>query len=118
MEVILEANELAHAALEVIEGKKANNILMLDMQDVTLLADYYILCDATSKRQINAIQEDLLKELKKSGSRHVMIEGTPESGWVLVDFGSVIVHVFSPEQRDYYRLEELWNDAPVVVKML
>lgn len=114
----LEANELAHAVVDIIAGKKAANIVMLDMQTVTLLTDYFVLCDGTSTRQIGAIVDGLLDELKKAGSQPVLVEGTPESGWMLVDFGSVIVHIFSPEQRAYYQLEELWQEAPIVVRML
>lgn len=118
MEATLEANELAHAIVDLMSNKKAANILMLDMQKITLLADYYILCDGTSKRQIDAIADELLEKLKQDGPKIARAEGTAESGWVLIDFGSVIVHVFSPEQRAYYRLEELWKDAPIVVRML
>jgi len=91
---------------------------MLDMHEVTLLADYYILCDGSSTRQIDAITDDLIESLKKAGSQPAMVEGTATSGWVLVDFGSVIVHIFSPEKRAYYQLEELWKEAPIVVRML
>ena len=118
MEVYLEANELAHAIIDVISGKKASNILMLDMRDLTLLADYYILCDGSSKRQIGAVGEGLLEDLEDAGAKPATVEGSPESGWVLVDFGSVIVHIFSPDKRAYYHLEELWKEAPIVVRML
>jgi ribosome-associated protein len=91
---------------------------MLDMREVTYLADYYVLCDGGSKRQIDAITSDLLENLKKAGSQYAIIEGNPESGWVLVDFGSVITHVFTPEKRAYYQLESLWDNAPIVVRML
>lgn len=104
--------------VDVVANKKAANILILDMRNITSLADYYVLCDGASARQIRAISDELLEKLKRAGTRMAMIEGTPESGWVLVDFGSVIVHVFSPEQRAYYQLEELWQDAPIVVRML
>jgi ribosome-associated protein len=104
--------------VEIAAGKKAGNILMLDMRGVTLLADYYVLCDGTSSRQINAITDELIEKLKREGTRPATTEGTPESGWVLVDFGSVIAHIFSPEQRAYYQLEELWHGAPIVVRML
>ncbi len=109
---------MAHAVVDAVAGKKASNIVMLDMRDVTLLTDYFILCDGASTRQIGAIVDELLDELKKAGSQPALVEGTPESGWMLVDFGSVIVHVFSPEQRAYYQLEELWQAAPIVVRML
>ena len=91
---------------------------MLDMHQVTLLADYYILCDGSSKRQIDAISDALVQDLNKCGSQKVMKEGTAQSGWVLLDFGSVIVHVFSPEKRAYYQLEALWQEAPIVMRML
>ena len=117
-EAPLEANELVHEVVDIIEGKKATNILTLDMRDLTSLADYYVLCDGSSTRQINAIVDELMKELKRSGSWRATLEGTPESGWMLIDFGSVVVHIFSPEQRAYYQLEELWQDAPIVMRML
>lgn len=117
MEVNLEANELAHAVVELASGKKAANIVLLDMREITLLADYFVLCDGSSPRQIRAIGDELLEKLKHYGSRLASVEGTPESGWVLLDFGSVIVHIFSPAQRAYYRLEELWQKAPIVVRI-
>jgi ribosome-associated protein len=104
--------------VDIIEGKKATNILTLDMRELTSLADYYVLCDGSSIRQINAIVDELVKELKRSGSWQANVEGTPEFGWMLIDFGSVVVHVFSPEQRAYYQLEELWQEAPIVMRML
>jgi ribosome-associated protein len=118
LEVNLESNELAHAVVEIATGKKAANILMLDMREVTLLADYYVLCDGSSGRQIRAIGDELLEKLKHMGSRLASVEGTPESGWMLIDFGSVIAHILSPEQRAYYQLEELWQHAPKVVRIL
>ena len=118
MEAKLEANELAHAVVEIASGKKAANILMQDMREVTLLADYYVLCNGSSGRQIRAIGDELLEKLKHAGSRLASVEGTPESGWMLIDFGSVIAHLLSPEQRSYYQLEELWHHAPKVVRIL
>lgn len=91
---------------------------MLDMRNITLLSDYFILCDGSSTRQIQAVVDELLEKLKKSGSKQAIVEGTPESGWMLVDFGSVIAHIFSPAQREFYQLEDLWREAPIVVKIL
>jgi ribosome-associated protein len=102
----------------MVAGKKAANILALDMRNITLLADYYVLCDGASARQVQAISDELLEKLKRAGSRPALVEGSAESGWMLVDFGAVIVHIFSPAQRAYYRLEELWQKAPIVVRML
>jgi len=118
LEESLNANELAHTIVDLIVGKKAANVVLLDMREVTLLADYYVLCDGASKRQIDAVADELLEKLKKAGSQRAIVEGNAESGWMLVDFGSVIVHIFSPEKRAYYQLEELWKDAPIVVKIM
>lgn len=91
---------------------------MLDMRRVTLLADYYVLCDGSSNRQVQAISDELIEKLKHAGSRSALVEGSADSGWVLVDFGTVIVHIFSPAQRAYYQLEELWKEAPIVMRMI
>jgi ribosome-associated protein len=90
---------------------------MLDMQDVSLLADYFILCNAESKPQFSAIMDEVQKEAKQAGSRLLHAEGDPGSGWVLLDFGSVVVHIFAPELREYYDLEDLWSKARLVVRI-
>lgn len=90
---------------------------MLDLRAVTLIADYFVLCSGESTRQLRAITDGIVEGLRESGQRPLRIEGTPESGWMLVDFGSVVAHVFSPELRAYYALEALWKDAPTVVRM-
>jgi ribosome-associated protein len=90
---------------------------LLDLRPVALIADYFVLCDGQSNRQLRAIAEAIVEASKERGERPLQIEGTPKSGWMLVDFGAVVVHIFSPELRNYYALEELWKDAPVVVRM-
>ncbi len=118
MEVILDSKTTAKLIVDAAAEKKAENILMLDVHDLTTLTDYFVICEGTSNRQLGAIVENILEELKKAELRPFQREGTPESGWVLIDYGYVVVHIFSPERRAYYRLEELWQDAPTVVKML
>lgn len=90
---------------------------MLDLRSVALIADYFVLCDGHSNRQLGAITNGVVRSLKDLGQHALRVEGAPESGWVLVDFGSVIVHIFSPELRAYYGLEDLWEGAKVVVRM-
>ena len=90
---------------------------MLDMQDVSLLADYFVLCNAESRPQFTAIVDEVRKETKQAGGRLLHLEGTPDSGWVLLDFGSIVVHIFAPELREYYNLEELWSKARLVVRI-
>jgi len=113
----LEANELAHAIVNAAADKKASNIVMLDLRRVALIADYFVVCDGQSTRQLRAIADAIVEELKESGERPYRTEGTPESGWMLLDYGAVIAHVFSPELRVYYDLESLWKEAPMVVRM-
>jgi ribosome-associated protein len=97
--------------------KKASEILMLDMRAVTLIADYFVLCNGESTRQVRAITDGIVEALRELGQRPLRVEGTPESGWMLIDFGSVVAHIFAPELRAYYALEALWKDAPIVVRM-
>lgn len=89
---------------------------MLDLRGLTTIADYFVVCSAESERQVRAVANAIDEELAKGGARHPRIEGSAETGWVLLDFSDVIVHVFSEEQREFYRLERLWKQAqPVVV---
>lgn len=115
MEVI-EPATLARRAVSVAEDKQASDIVMLDLRGLTTIADYFVLCTAESDRQLRAVVNALDAELIKSGAQQPRIEGSPETGWVILDFSDTIVHVFSPEQREFYRLERLWRQAqPVVV---
>jgi ribosome-associated protein len=98
------------------EDKQAHDIVMLDLRALTPIADYFVVCTAENERQLRAIANTLDEELVKAGARQPRIEGSAETGWILLDFNDVIVHVFTPEQREFYRLERLWKQAqPVVV---
>lgn len=87
------------------------------MADVSLLADYFVLCNADSPPQFQAIVDEVQKRAREGGSHPLHVEGAPESGWVLVDFGSVVVHIFAPALRAYYDLENLWKQARLVVRI-
>lgn len=114
---ILETNKLAHVIVDAISERFGSDIVMLDMHDVSLLADYFIICNAESTPQFKAILEEVEKEAKAAGGRRLRVEGEPGSGWVLVDYGSVVVHIFDPELRTYYNLEGLWKEARLVVRV-
>ena len=101
----------------MLEERKAENILLLDVQGVTILADYFIVCSATSERQIRALSGDLSRQLKAEVGRPLNVEGQADSGWVLVDYGDVIVHIFSPSMRTFYDLEGFWKEAKTVVRI-
>jgi ribosome-associated protein len=103
--------------VDAIAERLGSDIVMLDMQEVSLLADYFVLCNAESTPQFNAILDEVKNQAKAAGSRPLHVEGVPESGWVLVDYGAVVVHIFDPELRAYYNLEELWNKARLVVRI-
>ncbi len=101
-----------------MEEKHGSNILLLDVQPKCVFADYFLLCNAENDRQLRAMMNSVLGEAKQSAETlPVGVEGEPEGGWVLVDFGDVIVHIFSPDMRRYYQLEDLWRDARVVLRI-
>jgi len=91
--------------------------MLLDIRPISLLADYFVICSGESERQISAIVDEVTERAKEDRVRPLHIEGDPPSGWVLVDYGGVIVHVFAPAVRGYYQLEKLWSDASIVVRM-
>lgn len=114
MTTALDVNTVLETAVKAIDGKKANNIVALDMRNVSLMADYFVIADAASNRQVQAIVTEVKDKVQAAGGEVKLIEGFQSADWVLVDLGDVIVHVFSTEQRDFYNLERLWHDAPYV----
>jgi ribosome-associated protein len=114
----LEEIELAHLIVDKLEEHQATEIVMLDLREITPLADYFVICTADSERQARALQELLREKLKQEHrTRPLSTEGEPASGWTLLDYNSVVVHIFSKQARAFYRLEELWKAAPVVLKI-
>ena len=91
---------------------------MLDLRDLTPIADFFVICTAESDRQARMLHEILQTELKQEQkTRPLSTEGEGDSGWTLLDYNTVVVHIFSPQARTFYRLEELWKAAPVVLKI-
>lgn len=115
--MIVTASELAHHIVDVASDKKASDIVLLEVSGLTTIADYFVICSGASERQVQGVAEGLIEEGEKSGRRALGVEGLSAARWVLLDFGDVIAHVFTPEERAYYRLERLWGDAPVVVRV-
>ena len=105
-------------AVDLASEKQAEDIVMLDIRKMAGFADYFVIMSANSRRQLEALQEDLVKSLKESGVPLHHREGTAESGWMLLDYSDVIIHLFGAEERDYYRLDQLWSGAPQVVRVL
>src|SRR5215211_5441753 len=115
-EITIESTTLARRAVEIAEDKQASDIVMLDLQQLSYVADYFVICSGESDRQLKAILDAIDETLSREFNREARIEGTPDTGWVLLDYGDVVVHIFSVALRDYYRIERLWSKAtPVVV---
>lgn len=98
--------------VKVILARKAVGVVVLDVHELTSLADYFIICSGKSNRQVSAIADHVQRELKTAGIRPLSVEGAREGHWVLMDYGYVIIHVFYEPVRLFYDLEGLWADAP------
>lgn len=93
-------------------------MVMLDLHDVSLIADYFVICNGTSDRQMKAISDDIVDTLAREEKvKPRRREGLADSGWILLDYGAVVVHIFSPEMRDFYRLEKMWSMAVPVLRI-
>ncbi len=103
--------------MDILDEKKGEDILLLDVQKVVSFTDYFVFCSGTSDRMLDALSKIVREEVKKEYKIISNSEGDSMNGWVLLDLGDVIVNLFSPEKRDYYRLEELWNEGKVLVKL-
>lgn len=113
-----EALGLARRIVDLASDKMASDIVLLDIRGVSLIADYFVICTAGSDRQTSAILKDLSEKLLEEFARKPLhTEGKGDSGWVLLDYGDVIVHIFSPQQRSFYNLEQLWAAATPVVRL-
>jgi len=97
--------------ISAVLGKKARQVVMLDVTAMTTMADTFIICSARSNRQVTAIAQYVAIDLKKKGKKPIHIEGRKEGHWVLMDYGDVIIHIFLEPMRSFYDLEGLWSDA-------
>lgn len=117
----LDSISLARQTLELIEEKQATNIVLLDVSEQTSLTDYFLIATVDNLRQAKAIEDDILEKLRvQQNVRPLTLEGvdTGGGGWTVLDYGDVIVHLFTEEMRDFYNLEQLWNKASVVAKVI
>ena len=109
--------DLARRIVELAEDKKAADIVLLDLSELTTLADYFVIASGNSERQLDAIANGIVGGLRDEKVRPFGREGTPASHWVLIDYGGVIVHVFTPPERDFYQLERHWAEAKTVLRV-
>ncbi len=103
--------------VEAAGDKQAADIVLLDAREVCSFADYFVMCSGETSRQLKAIYDEVEHTLKKEGILPHHHEGTVDSGWLLLDFGDVIVHIFATFERDYYQLDKLWSQASTVIRI-
>lgn len=113
----IQASEYARLAVDIASDGLASDVVMLDIGGVSDFADYFVIMTGSSRRQLRALAENIEHSLEQSGAVRHHREGSHESGWMLLDFGDVIVHLFGPEERDFYGIEQLWTRGTEVVRI-
>lgn len=108
---MVKSKELKDLIVEFIKEKKGENIIVMDLRKVTSITDYFIICSGTVEQHIKAIKDNVIEKLSEKGIQYWHIEGELANTWVLIDYVDVVVHIFHPLARDYYKLEKLWADA-------
>ena len=106
--------EIAKTAVKALDGKKALNVKMLEITDLTILADYFVIATGTSNTHVKALADEVEFQLKEAGADQGHMEGYHSNNWILMDYHSVIIHVFQEKTREFYDLERLWRDAKEV----
>lgn len=110
----MNEKQKAAIAYDALEDKKGNNIIVLDIRAVSIMADYFVIADGENSNQVDAMADNVEEQMLKAGFHCRRIEGKAASGWVLMDFGDIIVHVFNKAERMFYDLERLWRDGIAV----
>ncbi|MFC4388433.1 ribosome silencing factor [Gracilibacillus marinus] len=108
----MDSRQMVDIVTKACDDKRAENIVILDMKEVSLMADYFLICDASNERQVQAIAREVKDVAEEQGISVKRMEGFDKARWVLVDIGDVVCHVFHRDERMYYNLEKLWGDAP------
>jgi ribosome-associated protein len=112
-----QALSLARRIVDLASDKKASDIVLLEIGALTTLADYFVICSGASERQLGAIVDGIAEGLREEGIKPIGREGSANAHWLLIDYGSVIVHVMAPPEREFYQLERLWAEAPLLLRL-
>lgn len=107
----MNAEEMKQLVVDALEDRKGLDIKVLDVRDKTSVTDILVIAGGTSTRQVKSLADRVVEKAKEKGVRPLGVEGQPNSGWILVDLGDVVVHVMLPETRDFYNLEKLWGEG-------
>ena len=110
----MEVKDLLKKVVAAVEDKKANHVVALEIGKVSIITDYFVICSANSKVQVQAIGDHVKKVLGEEGIHPRSVEGLREGTWALLDFGNVVLHIFQEDERRYYNLEKLWGDAKLI----
>ncbi|WP_243386253.1 ribosome silencing factor [Bacillus kexueae] len=109
----MSSQDVLHVVAKAADDKKAEEIIALNMQGISLMADYFVICHGNNDKQVQAIAREIKYQAEEKGLNVKRLEGFDEAKWILVDLGDVIAHVFHRDERGYYNLEKLWGDAPI-----
>lgn len=107
--------ELAHSIINALEEKKGEEIILLDLQNIATFTDYFIICTGTSDRMLDALADSVITSIQEKHQVKGRVDGRSSGGWMVVDYGSILVHLFSPAQREFYNLEELWQAGKILL---
>ncbi|MFB1050748.1 ribosome silencing factor [Paraliobacillus sp. JSM ZJ581] len=110
----MDYKEIVKLVAQACDDKRANDIIAIDMNEVSLVADYFLICDGSNERQVQAIAKEIKDQAEANDIQVKRLEGFEQARWILVDLGDVVCHVFHKDERNYYNLERLWGDAPYV----
>lgn len=116
-EILLDTLKLAHKIVDILDEKQGEDILFLDISEVTSIAEYFIICTGSSVRQVQALLKAVKTETKKEFKINPRIEGEAQAGWMLADYDNLVLHIFSPDRREFYRLEELWSEGKTLLHL-
>ena len=117
MRCTLNTVDITRTIIDVLEDKKGENIVLLDIHEIASFTDFFIICTGSSDRMLDSLAEGVRRKVREVHQLHGQQEGIPSAGWMIVDFGDVMVHLFSPDQRNYYQLEQLWSRGKVLVRV-
>ena len=110
-EILITSEEKARIIAEAADAKQAREMVLLNLDGLTVMTDYFFICSGTSSTHIRTIADNITEAMKNAGMGGIRIEGYESAQWVLMDYGDVVVHIMAPEQREYYGLEKFWNEA-------